>query len=235
MKVYIIGLDGLELIYVKLFNLSKLKQKEYGKVIIPLIKGKALTSVIWGSFLTGKVREDLKVGLEWNNFVLNFLHKHLKTNIGVGLFLERLGFRRGIPKVDNSILDFGGIAFNFPCINYDFQKDRAIIFDWEKNKITKKKLKEILTLKFTNEIEMAKKILKQKTKIYLMYFHFLDWVNHFFFSDYDFIKKSYFLVEKKVNELMDKIRSGDIIFILSDHGGIDGKHTNYGFYSVNHK
>jgi len=55
MKVFILGLDGLEYNFVEKWNLRNLKQREYGKLEVPISKrGWPSSPEVWASFLTGK-------------------------------------------------------------------------------------------------------------------------------------------------------------------------------------
>ena len=54
--IYVLGLDGLEYDFVERWNCKNLKQREYGKVQVPINEevGLPLSPEVWASFLTGK-------------------------------------------------------------------------------------------------------------------------------------------------------------------------------------
>lgn len=114
MKCIILGFDGLEYNSVEKFQLDHLKQKEYGKTMIPkecFVKvnyfGKErmepFTPLIWSSFLTGKLPEQHGVKrstfIKWENPIVQTL-KVVSSKIGLGRiqgkrkFLEKIGFKR---------------------------------------------------------------------------------------------------------------------------------------------
>lgn len=61
MKVLILGIDALEYNLVKKWDLKHLKQKEYGKVTVPIYEGagEPVTLVVWPCFITGKEPEEM--------------------------------------------------------------------------------------------------------------------------------------------------------------------------------
>src|SRR3989338_5195953 len=72
MKILIIGVDALEHDLAEEYNLKNLKQKEHGKVRIPIhkIANRPITPQIWASFLSGKVQN---LDFEYKNMALRLL------------------------------------------------------------------------------------------------------------------------------------------------------------------
>ena len=59
-RVLILGIDALEYDLVEQWNLQNLKQKEYGKIQLPLQPGQEpATVIIWPCFITGKEPEEM--------------------------------------------------------------------------------------------------------------------------------------------------------------------------------
>ena len=59
-KVIILGIDAIEYDLIEKWNLKNLKQKEYGKTILPLSSGQEpATEIIWPCFITGKEPEEM--------------------------------------------------------------------------------------------------------------------------------------------------------------------------------
>jgi predicted AlkP superfamily phosphohydrolase/phosphomutase len=59
-KVLILGIDAIEYDLVEEWDLKNLKQKEYGKTILPLYPGQEpATVIIWPCFITGKEPEEM--------------------------------------------------------------------------------------------------------------------------------------------------------------------------------
>ena len=61
MRVLILGIDALEHSLVEKWDLKHLKQKEYGKIIVPIYEagGEPVTLVVWPCFITGKEPEEM--------------------------------------------------------------------------------------------------------------------------------------------------------------------------------
>jgi predicted AlkP superfamily phosphohydrolase/phosphomutase len=61
MKVLILGIDALEYDLVEEWDLKNLKQKEYGKIKVPLTKNldDPATEIVWPCFITGKEPEEM--------------------------------------------------------------------------------------------------------------------------------------------------------------------------------
>ena len=53
MRVFILGIDGLEYNFVERYRLGNLKQMEYGKTDLSDME-EILTPILLGSFITGK-------------------------------------------------------------------------------------------------------------------------------------------------------------------------------------
>ena len=61
MKVLILGIDALEYNLIEEWGLENLKQKEYGKTKVPVVKGldEPATVIVWPCFITGKEPEEI--------------------------------------------------------------------------------------------------------------------------------------------------------------------------------
>lgn len=61
MKVLILGIDAIEYDLVEEWNLKNLKQKEYGKIKVPLTENldEPATEIVWPCFITGKEPEEM--------------------------------------------------------------------------------------------------------------------------------------------------------------------------------
>ena len=90
-KIFILGLDGLEYDFVVRWNLKSLKQKEYGKLEVPIDKesGVPKSPEVWSAFLTGKYSSR---GLSFKRTpmidfilrILKFMRKHIPVSLGLG-------------------------------------------------------------------------------------------------------------------------------------------------------
>lgn len=61
MRVLILGIDALDHDLVEEWNLKNLKQKEYGKLIVPITKAlrEPATEIVWPCFITGKEPKEM--------------------------------------------------------------------------------------------------------------------------------------------------------------------------------
>ena len=61
MKVLILGIDAIEYDLIEEWNLKNLKQKEYGKIKVPITKNldEPATEIVWPCFITGKEPEEM--------------------------------------------------------------------------------------------------------------------------------------------------------------------------------
>jgi len=76
---------------------------------------------------------------------------------------------------------------------------------------------------------------KKNWDLLMMYWFFLDPIQHALFKDEMKIMNAYLLVNDFVGKIKEKLSKEDMILIVSDHGQKKGIHTNYGFYSSNKK
>ena len=75
-KVIILGIDAIEYDLIEKWDLKNLKQKEYGKTILPLLPGQEpATEIIWPCFITGKEPE--KMGYSSLNIYSKFLKRFI--------------------------------------------------------------------------------------------------------------------------------------------------------------
>lgn len=257
-KVCILGLDALEYDLVEKWDLKTLKQKEYGKVELPLNKGDLVfTPTIWASFITGKYPKEhgIRSDRKWDNVFIELagkLKKKLVRDWGFNSFLR-------LPTKSFAIK----LGFKYKTIGKNSLKSETI-FDWVGNPVVisvpgYNEWNEILEVRNLVQLARSEKIpasvardkgmnvhkkkesiffkkLNSKWKLFMVHFFLLDVVQHLYHSDEDYIKENYEMICELVKKTKRKINEKEtLVIIVSDHGQKEGLHTRYGFYSSNKK
>jgi len=76
---------------------------------------------------------------------------------------------------------------------------------------------------------------KKNWNLMMMYWFYLDAIQHALFKDKMKIMDSYMMFNDFVGKIKNKLSKDDMILIISDHGQKKGIHTTYGFYSCSKK
>jgi len=240
MKVFVFMIDALEYNLVEKYDLHFLKQKQYGKIVVPVDPrlGIPLSPTVWSSFLTGqiihrdfvtpvrpltpvfKIMRLLRglIGRGWG------LHKKLKKLFPACVHGQ---YFHDFPKVQNSFLEkVNSVAYNVPGINYD-AKVFELLKTYEKNlekllplfnKLYEKRKREILRLPADADLVCA-------------YIHEIDFIQHFCPNE-EFIKQYYYDLDSFAY-LLKQYFPKHAFIIVSDHG-FDFRrknHSLYAFYS----
>lgn len=257
MRCLILAIDSLEYEIAK--NFPNLKQKEFGKVIVPLTHdGEPYTPVVWGSFISGLSPSENKIYeepvLKWENPVLQrireFLGKrrsmpHLKNH--VGKVLVSLGFKMTTEGIFHTMADFKEknistifdfakkpIAISVPSYNEDpiNQYLRRRIYDVYQNGLAEEVLeKEILEI-FYDQAERNFEKLDEEWDLFMVHFYAVDVFSHLYPNNNSKFYKLYAELDNMVKKIKNKVNDS-FIFVVSDHGHRNGLHTSYGFYSTN--
>jgi len=251
-RIFILGLDGLEYDLVERWNLVHLKQREYGKLEVPIDKerGHPFTPEVWSSFLLGK---QLNVDLEKMRMkypvvvvfqILKFLRKYINISLGLGLgdkVLSIIPVKRwkrtkyGISLDQKTFLDLTkSKAINVPFYNNDaysfYIMSRFNLGELSLQQAISayqklyRKRKELIL----SEIEKI-----QDENVIFAFMHFPDMMEHFAYKRPWIIKKHYLDLNDFVSFLKNKIGDSTLFLIVSDHGfNLEkGVHSHYGFYS----
>ena len=257
-RVCILGLDSLEHDLVEKWDMKTLKQKEYGKVRLPLSKSElAYTPPIWASFITGKDPKEhgIQSDRKWDSVLIESagkLKKKLVRDWGFKRFLSlptktlaiKLGFKyRTIDKNDlkmETIFDWVGnyVAISVPGYNEwdEILEVRNLLQEARSHKIPASVARDKGLEVFKNKRDVFFKKLKGEWKIFMVHFFLLDVIHHLYPSDEDYIKENYEMMCELVKKTKRKINEKEVLMlIISDHGQKEGLHTKYGFYSSNEK
>jgi len=262
MKVFVLGIDGLEYELVEKFDLENLKQLEYGKVSIPKecfiiapARGPRLrdtlqpyTPLVWSTLLTGKTPSQTNINkvnfIKWDNRLLQFLRENsgrigLNRVKGKTKLLKALGFKRRYHNKDDfrvkTIFDFAKnpIDISVPCYSKDWKF---------KLKADKNDVRGFFEESLSDFKVMREETLRRVTESWDLFFSYtrhLDISGHLFFGRRIKMWENYALVDELAGQIKDRLRKGTLLLIVSDHGMNQlenttlGKHGEYAYYSGN--
>jgi predicted AlkP superfamily phosphohydrolase/phosphomutase len=253
MRVLILGIDALEYSLVEEWDLKFLKQKEYGKTIVPLTKTNVgshpATVVVWSCFITGKQPKEM--GYETIKISkrdkLDDLYWTVKTRFPKSEMIFKYFHRKSrstkptrkdikAPTLfDNKKIN--SIHLHVPVYDNDaFPEYRGVgtvraVSDKYYRKIYEKGCKE----EFQERTEEVYRLLDKDWDVAMQYFFLLDGIQHVFFRNKLKIMDYYMKFNMFVSELTKKLNDNVVVLIISDHGQKKGVHTDYGFYSSNIK
>lgn len=248
--IFILGIDALDYKMVVKLNLNNLKQREYGKVIVPINKelGIPLSPEVWASFLTGiYFPKDFKKPHHFTRYLIK-LNRYLKINFSKE-FLKRFKFvYRKLFTVSNKFGNLNKRTFlditqsmeiNVPFYSFD-NKTFDIGYLFGTGELTlKQTIKEIDAIyemrksQIINEIDNI-----NKSGIVFAYMHSIDILQHLLSFHITNIQQYYIDIDNYVLFLKKRLEDsfGEIIFIIVSDHGFDfniGGHSKYAFYSSN--
>jgi len=260
-KVVILGFDGLEYNLVERFKLENMKQTQYGKILIPKEcytetvdpRGERVyepyTPFVWSAFLTGRLPHEVGINRatlqKWNSSLLQLLRVlsvklRLHKIRGKGKLLEKFGFKRS---------SFSWKDYRCPTI-FDYADKPKIINvptiseEWG-IKLEGKKFDEIIKAAWRRFYWVKKEALKaieEDWDLFMVYTRLLDVIGELCYGKFMTLFKAYTSCNHFVGEVKERLDEKETIFlIVSDHGmerfgnTLFGKHSNYGFYSLNIK
>lgn len=256
MRVFILGLDGLEYNIVnKHPELENLRQKEYGKLRLLkecLIRTKEgdltpYTPLVWSTIVTGRLPEETGLMVsQWDNKLLNLLKiLTIKTGFdklkGKGKILELMGFKKIAWNKNNyyvknvkTIFDLTSksIQVNVPTVDLNWE-----IYFGKGLSITQIKNKAIL--EFINVSKEIKEEIKKDWELFMGYTRLLDVFGHVAWNTQELLRM-YQKADTLVKELKELIGDTCLFLIVSDHGmqrlegtKHGGKHSLHAYYSSN--
>jgi len=242
-KIFILGLDGLEYNFVEEWDLTHLKQKEYGKIVVPIDRklGVPNTPEVWASFLTG---EHIRLSFEDYNTlspvhkILKFLRKYINVSLGLSKKIRKrvLGVH-GFPRVKlKTFLDIKeSKMINVPYYNYDGKVLTVTSYFGAERLSLEQTIKLLEGIYKVRKKQIINGIDFETADILFAYMHFPDALQHFLFVKPSKIKNLYIDLNKFVYDLKSRIPNSVLFLIISDHGFElkEGIHSKHGFYSSN--
>jgi predicted AlkP superfamily pyrophosphatase or phosphodiesterase len=247
-KVLVLAIDALDYYLVKKYDLPNLKQNEYGSTKLPVKEGEPIRSpAMWVSFITGESPEvhGITGRTVFKSQKLTWLRKNIGPYLGFiknkSKILEKIG--GGMTQENsehlrvNTIFDFipNSLYYNIPGYkepdeNFELRERTALSLE---NRKGYREIKERMEEIYTKRREEFLYLLEEKWELLVYHFYILDGMQHLFSWDENFIKNLYLRFEELAEIVKTKVSDETLIIIVSDHGQSDGKHTHYGFYSVN--
>lgn len=257
-RIYIVGIDALEHSLVEKWNLKNLKQEEYGKVKLPISSKHEgpFTPEMWASFITGKTPDEHGIHSykKWSNPIIRFLKPIYFDHIRPILKFLHLPLPKGshLKKAGFSYKTYGKEDLNCETIFDMIPKSKAIsvasynegteavdiirkYFSEDEDKINRKKVDKESREVFEKRKKEFLNSIKKDYRLLMVYFHAPDTLQHVFYYDEKYIRDLYEELDKMVGKVKNMIDKDDLLIVISDHGQLNGKHTNYAFYSLNKK
>ncbi len=249
MKVFILGLDGLEYDFVEKWNLSYLKQRQYGKINVPINQevGHPTSPEVWATFLTGKHQQ-----LWWKDSTtlpktiikrfLTFLREHVNVSLSSSLRNRtpwQLRHHKEFPELDaTTFLDVTkSLDINVPYYSYDGLSQKLIRYLYGKGvgNIRTLKIWKALYERRKQEILETISQLENDVEVVFAFIHEPDLIQHYCLTKPRFVKQFYYDLDYSVYELKDRVPTDVLFLIVSDHGFSfeTGTHSHHGFYSSN--
>ena len=263
MKLFIIGLDGLEYNLVVRWKLNYYKQKAYGKHYVGFFKT-LYTPIIWASMITGINVEEVGYNEEYIKNVrmkkfFSFLYpiyvirkKLIKRKLGLRKFIKKNKVPY-TPNIPESLKEKSFIYY-LRKKGYKVYTNEIPGFDEKRNEYYRWKTGKILNLSIVEKSKLVNEALKDVSN------RCADAINYVI-KDYDLVfvysplpdiayhmvtkptlKKMVWLrnIHYKLYEtvkplIMEAEKRNYVVLILSDHG-FDFKkyyHSDYGFWSLN--
>lgn len=251
--IFILGLDGLEHDFVENWRLTNLKQRQHGRLTVPISKKRAqpITPEVWAAFLTGKHTYETfentypqrATVLKLLEPILKPIHKRTHLSLGISKKLKHdllktrwRTFKGGIlPLKVHTFLDVtNSTEINAPYYSFD----KTVVGITHRFGVGKLSLEQAVSELKALYVKRKAQILNATEKLYtydlaFAYMHFPDILQHFLSKRPHEIKRHYLDLDKYVATLKTRLGAGTLFIIVSDHGfNLDTEmHSNHGFYS----
>lgn len=259
MRCLILAIDSLEYEIAK--NFPHLRQREFGKSIVPILPSEEepYTPVVWASFITGLLPNKHQVSgprMKWNNPFLQKLRERLERGRRklcsfdtrwIGNILTNVGFKMTTQHTTHSLEDFK--EKNISTI-FDYAKKPVVISvpsynEEPTNNYLRRRFKEVLEGHLSENVleEETREIFNKRVRktlekldgdwdLFMVHFFIVDVYGHIFPRGYLRFEQLYSEIDKLVAEIKKKA-DDSLVLVVSDHGHQDGLHTLHGFYSSN--
>lgn len=256
MKVFILGLDGLEYDIIDKGKFPHLKQDEYGKTDLSDFESLS-TPILWSSFITGSSPKEHGVPAElappfYARFVgwLNDLSRKLGlTGDWKWKIVEAIGLKE---KIGHSKEDFGSkgaetifdkieksIPLWIPAYNPFLKKTELSVPKVLEEPELRPEYENVVWKNFQRKRgKMFRAMKEDDWNLMMAYFDFTDRLGHVYGGNRFKMLETYAIADKLAEEVLKRLDSDEVfLLIVSDHGmkpaGRFGKHSNHGFWSSN--
>jgi hypothetical protein len=200
---------------------------------------KLLLEKIYFPLTSNKPKSEHDVSIEEKTTTKNKIISRINyflMKAGMGRYPERKDIK---PPTFFNNPKYKSLHFNIPVYDKIFtteERDSArsgvirAIIDKEFRVTFEKKLSDELETGAKNVFEQLK---KSDWDLCMQYFYVLDGIQHVFYKNKIKIMNYYMKFNQFVGKVIERLPSNTMLFIVSDHGGEKGLHTNYGYYSSN--
>jgi predicted AlkP superfamily pyrophosphatase or phosphodiesterase len=250
-RVVVLGVDALEHDLVVERELETLLQVRHGRVALPEMD-QIHTQVIWPTFFTGLPPEEHGITLEtrheWRNPVVRLL-KHtagrllppeLRSRIGAAL--RSSGFEMSyrdrsyfdINDIDTLFSHVSATVISVPGYNEDEVNEEIRV---EMHAVLERdgdreafidRCGEVLAMRS----ERVMRAVRGDDRLVMAHLYTPDAVGHVCYNDPDTLAAYYRRVGTLVEDVAAELDEEDLLLVVSDHGMCEGRHTPYGFYSI---
>lgn len=253
MRVFVVGIDGLEYDLVEELNLRNIKQVEYGKVILPLVP-KLATPILWATFITGTLKHGVQGFTVRRNPLIKFggnLRERLQINPHSApvWLLRKILLKVGVSTspVDKrdlqakTMFNYAAdpIAVSIPAYNeWESIHRMRLKYPFVRlvGKHDEKKARECIETNwkiFRRKMSYVSEALDRNDwDLLMVHFLILDTIGHLHWYRPGKFRDAYRFMNSAVDELLSKVKD-QLVLIVSDHGMKKGVHTHYAFYSSN--
>jgi len=255
MRVCIVGFDSLDYYLIEKYDLTYVKQKEFGKIDMTDFMGHSRllsTPTIWTSFITGLPAEEHGViGWTWSNPILDKL-KEWSVKIGLGAIAARSrGLLRLLSKmtyeskyVPNirgripTIFDYARnpVDVDVPCYSHDaYEEERRELTYGLGNPIVERKVAKSAWKAFKEKRERVLDALSDDWDLFMVHFYLPDIIQHLRWYREEEIEELYREMDSTAHVIKETLGERTFTLFISDHGQGRGLHNPNAFYSCNHR
>lgn len=252
MRACIVGFDSLDYYLIEKYDLTHIKQKEFGKVdMTGFASGLLSTPSIWTSFITGLPPEEHEViGWKWRNPILDRWKKFgVKAGLGkvvlANRHLTQLASKmikdKYIPNVKGripTIFDYAQrpVDIDVPCYSRDaYEEQRREVTYGLGNPIVEKRVAEKTWVAFEEKRENVLDALTKNWDLFMVHFYLPDIIQHLLWYRENEIERLYREVDNTAHFVEKSVKENSLILFISDHGQERGLHTPNAFYSCNQR
>jgi predicted AlkP superfamily pyrophosphatase or phosphodiesterase len=136
---------------------------------------------------------------------------------------------------------YKSLHFNIPVYDKIFStEERDSARNGVIRAISDKKFRKTFEQKLSDELDQGSENVFKQLKnpdwdLIMQYFYVLDGIQHVFYKNKLKVMDYYMKFNQFVGKVIEKLPKDTMLLIVSDHGGENGLHTNYGYYASNIK
>lgn len=238
MRLFILGLDGLEYRNVLQWNLRFLMQK-YWTVYDSFVE--KATPYLWSSMITGVHPDKVLKTDSWTvpvNPVFALVRKYLKflRGKGLGRYVKKKWVTKEYLSGKTLFDEYKSIVIDFPGYNWEMPKGWISLPDAVGDKVKSKLLFNLVLKRDKEKFMRIIDLINNDWRVFAVWMYSADIVNHLYPLRYplnDLHERVYYRFDFWV-EMISKMIGGDVLLVvISDHGSWNGIHSKKAFVSIN--